>query len=320
MARRGVPVGSASGAGGRPAVGGQSGLPPSTSAPGGAPDDGLHPGKGSDLAVNRYRMFVRGGLAARDVLGLGDSGGDRPDLARPRRSTPYLRRRTPAGGGSRRDPARAVRRLVRRRRGVGARRPRRAQRDGARRRSAPTATRRRAPCCSRASTRAASRSTATSSRARAATSPRTRARRCVFPWHPMMRQVVVVGDVERVADAEAGRYFISRPYGSRLGPLGERAVHGHRVARGAQGAVRRAGGGLPGHRERGRRPAPRRLGRLPRPARARSSSGRGGRRGCTTGSASCGSATDAHGSTTRPPGRSSGSRRNPGRALGSLLA
>jgi pyridoxamine 5'-phosphate oxidase len=39
----------------------------------------------------------------------------------------------------------------------------------------------------------------------------------VFPWHPMLRQVVVAGDVERIDDAEAGRYFVSRPYGSRLG-------------------------------------------------------------------------------------------------------
>jgi pyridoxamine 5'-phosphate oxidase len=39
----------------------------------------------------------------------------------------------------------------------------------------------------------------------------------VFPWHPMLRQVVVVGDVERIEDAEAGRYFVSRPYASRLG-------------------------------------------------------------------------------------------------------
>jgi pyridoxamine 5'-phosphate oxidase len=39
----------------------------------------------------------------------------------------------------------------------------------------------------------------------------------VFPWHPMMRQVVVVGDVEQVSRDEARTYFSSRPYGSRLG-------------------------------------------------------------------------------------------------------
>jgi len=39
----------------------------------------------------------------------------------------------------------------------------------------------------------------------------------LFPWHPMQRQVLVVGDVERVAQDEAAAYFTSRPYGSRLG-------------------------------------------------------------------------------------------------------
>ena len=39
----------------------------------------------------------------------------------------------------------------------------------------------------------------------------------VFPWHPMLRQVIVVGDVERIDDDEAAAYWISRPYGSRLG-------------------------------------------------------------------------------------------------------
>jgi pyridoxamine 5'-phosphate oxidase len=39
----------------------------------------------------------------------------------------------------------------------------------------------------------------------------------VFPWHAMMRQVIVVGDVEQVPRDEARAYFSSRPYGSRLG-------------------------------------------------------------------------------------------------------
>ena len=39
----------------------------------------------------------------------------------------------------------------------------------------------------------------------------------VFPWHPMLRQVVVLGDVEPVDADEARQYFLSRPYGSRLG-------------------------------------------------------------------------------------------------------
>ena len=39
----------------------------------------------------------------------------------------------------------------------------------------------------------------------------------VFPWLPLSRQVVVVGDVEQVAREESAAYFSSRPYGSRLG-------------------------------------------------------------------------------------------------------
>lgn len=39
----------------------------------------------------------------------------------------------------------------------------------------------------------------------------------LFPWHPMQRQVVVVGDVVQVDRDEARAYFSSRPYGSRLG-------------------------------------------------------------------------------------------------------
>jgi pyridoxamine 5'-phosphate oxidase len=38
-----------------------------------------------------------------------------------------------------------------------------------------------------------------------------------FPWHPMQRQVVVIGDVEEIGRDEAAAYFSSRPYGSRLG-------------------------------------------------------------------------------------------------------
>lgn len=39
----------------------------------------------------------------------------------------------------------------------------------------------------------------------------------VFPWFAMLRQVVVVGQVEQVTRAESGAYFGTRPYGSRLG-------------------------------------------------------------------------------------------------------
>ena len=47
-----------------------------------------------------------------------------------------------------------------------------------------------------------------------ATNPRAS---LVFPWHPMQRQVVVIGDVEQIDRDEARAYFVSRPYGSRLG-------------------------------------------------------------------------------------------------------
>jgi pyridoxamine 5'-phosphate oxidase len=41
----------------------------------------------------------------------------------------------------------------------------------------------------------------------------------VFPWHPVERQVVVTGRVERVSRSESAAYFASRPYGSRIGAL-----------------------------------------------------------------------------------------------------
>ena len=39
----------------------------------------------------------------------------------------------------------------------------------------------------------------------------------LFPWHPLERQVIVTGTVERVEEADADAYWASRPYGSRLG-------------------------------------------------------------------------------------------------------
>jgi pyridoxamine 5'-phosphate oxidase len=39
----------------------------------------------------------------------------------------------------------------------------------------------------------------------------------VLPWHAMMRQVVVVGRAELIDRDEVAAYFVSRPYGSRLG-------------------------------------------------------------------------------------------------------
>ncbi|MFJ6214261.1 pyridoxamine 5'-phosphate oxidase [Streptomyces sp. NPDC092296] len=39
----------------------------------------------------------------------------------------------------------------------------------------------------------------------------------LFPWHPVARQVIVTGSVERVGRDETAAYFRTRPHGSRLG-------------------------------------------------------------------------------------------------------
>jgi pyridoxamine 5'-phosphate oxidase len=44
----------------------------------------------------------------------------------------------------------------------------------------------------------------------------------VFPWYRLGRQVIVVGAVAGVSEAEADSYFASRPYGSRIGALTSR--------------------------------------------------------------------------------------------------
>jgi pyridoxamine 5'-phosphate oxidase len=44
----------------------------------------------------------------------------------------------------------------------------------------------------------------------------------VFPWFAILRQVVVVGQVEQVDRAESAAYFGTRPYGSRLGAWASR--------------------------------------------------------------------------------------------------
>jgi pyridoxamine 5'-phosphate oxidase len=44
----------------------------------------------------------------------------------------------------------------------------------------------------------------------------------VFPWHPIHRQVIVTGAVERLPTAESEAYFQSRPYGSQLGAWASR--------------------------------------------------------------------------------------------------
>ncbi|AXI81361.1 pyridoxamine 5'-phosphate oxidase [Peterkaempfera bronchialis] len=39
----------------------------------------------------------------------------------------------------------------------------------------------------------------------------------LFPWHPIARQVIVTGSVERVGRDETAGYFRTRPHGSQLG-------------------------------------------------------------------------------------------------------
>jgi pyridoxamine 5'-phosphate oxidase len=39
----------------------------------------------------------------------------------------------------------------------------------------------------------------------------------LFPWYIMERQLVIKGEVEKVSTAESLRYFVSRPFSSRLG-------------------------------------------------------------------------------------------------------
>jgi pyridoxamine 5'-phosphate oxidase len=39
----------------------------------------------------------------------------------------------------------------------------------------------------------------------------------LFPWHPLGRQVIVEGSVERVPAHDSAEYFHSRPYGSQIG-------------------------------------------------------------------------------------------------------
>jgi pyridoxamine 5'-phosphate oxidase len=39
----------------------------------------------------------------------------------------------------------------------------------------------------------------------------------LFPWHPIARQVIIGGTVERVSQDETAAYFHSRPHGSQIG-------------------------------------------------------------------------------------------------------
>jgi pyridoxamine 5'-phosphate oxidase len=44
----------------------------------------------------------------------------------------------------------------------------------------------------------------------------------LFPWHPMLRQVIIEGTVRALATAESEPYFRSRPHGSQLGAWASR--------------------------------------------------------------------------------------------------
>ena len=52
----------------------------------------------------------------------------------------------------------------------------------------------------------------------------------LFPWYPMERQVIILGQASRISEADSDLYFATRPYGSQIGawasqqsdPLGSR--------------------------------------------------------------------------------------------------
>lgn len=50
----------------------------------------------------------------------------------------------------------------------------------------------------------------------------TRRAACVFPWLPLHRQVVVIGEAVEVPREEVADYFRSRPHGSQLGAWASR--------------------------------------------------------------------------------------------------
>ena len=147
-------------------------------------------------------------------------------------------------------------------------------------RSAPTASRRSAWCCSRASTRRASCSTPTWRAARRRSSPATRGPRCCSGGTGCTGRCGSRARSSPVAD-DGGRRLLRQPPARQPHRRpGLAAEPGDRRPRRAGGPGRRARGAPP----RGRAAAAP-LGRLPRAAGARSSSGRAGRAGCTTGCA-----------------------------------
>ena len=39
----------------------------------------------------------------------------------------------------------------------------------------------------------------------------------LFPWYPMERQVIVLGEASRISDDESEKYFATRPWSSQIG-------------------------------------------------------------------------------------------------------
>ena len=107
-----------------------------------------------------------------------------------------------------------------------------------------------------------------------------------FHWAALERQVRLEGPVELLSDAESDAYFAGRPHMSRIGAWASRQGTvipdmAHLDARVAEFAARYPGRGA----------AARRTGAATCCGPTRSSSGRGGRTGCTTGSTTCARAT-----------------------------
>ncbi len=126
----------------------------------------------------------------------------------------------------------------------------------------------------------------------------------VFPWHPVQRQVTLVGRAERLGDEENDAYFRTRPRGSQVSAWASERQSSRVPNRAELERLYRRFDDAWGADE-----------EIPRPdywggfriSRSRWSSGRGGPIGCTTGSVTC--SGPGKGPTVR--GTSSGCRREP---------
>ena len=105
----------------------------------------------------------------------------------------------------------------------------------------------------------------------------------VFPWHPVERQAIAAGRLERVDPAESDAYFASRPYGARISAHVSPQSQPIAESRGAGGGARRARIALPARRA--RCPAPS-TGAACASSPRRSSSGRAAPTASTTACAS----------------------------------